>query len=64
VPAGLQTFAVAVGGNFSLALKAGGTVVGWGGNNSGQATPPSGFANVIAIDAGGSHALAIVAQGS
>jgi alpha-tubulin suppressor-like RCC1 family protein len=35
VPAGLQTFAVAVGGNFSLALKAGGTVVGWGGNNSG-----------------------------
>jgi alpha-tubulin suppressor-like RCC1 family protein len=64
VPAGLKATAVAAGGNFSLALKPDGTVVGWGGNESGQATPPSGLANVIAINAGGSHALAIVAQGS
>jgi hypothetical protein len=54
--------AVASGGNFSVALKSDGTVVAWGGNESGQTTVPSGLSNVIAIDAGGSHALAVVGQ--
>jgi hypothetical protein len=35
--------------------------VAWGGNGSGEATVPGGAANVVAIDAGGSHGLAIVA---
>ncbi len=64
IPPGLTAVAVAAGGDFSLALKADGTVAAWGGNGSGEATVPAGLSKVIAIDAGGSHALAVVASGS
>ena len=43
--------AVSGGNNHSLALKRDGTVVGWGANNAGQATPPAGLTGVLAIAA-------------
>jgi alpha-tubulin suppressor-like RCC1 family protein len=54
--------AVAAGGNFSLALKSDGTVAAWGGTDAGETPPPANLTNVIAIDAGGNHGLAVVAQ--
>ncbi|MGD0017806.1 MAG: hypothetical protein ABSD62_00995 [Candidatus Limnocylindrales bacterium] len=46
--------------NFSLALKADGSVVGWGSKETGSSIFPSALKNVIAIDAGGAFGLAIV----
>ena len=61
IPSGLSgVTAVAAGGDFSLALKSDGTVVGWGSNADGCLTFPAALKNVIAIDAGGAFALAIV----
>jgi hypothetical protein len=40
--------------------QASGTVVGWGFNEDGQATPPAGLSGVVAISAGGEHSLALV----
>ncbi len=37
-----------------------GTVVGWGDNSYGRATPPSGLTGVVAVAAGGAHSLALV----
>ena len=68
-PAGNDFTAIAAGGTYGLALKADGSIVGWGGGNeSGQATPPGGC-DFTAIAAGQSHGLAltdgsIVAWGS
>ena len=50
--------AISTGGAHSLALRSDGTIVGWGDNDSGQATPPSGN-NFIAISAGGYHSLGL-----
>ncbi len=72
------TISVAAGTFYSLALKADGTVLAWGNNNNGQlgdgtftsrATPfqVDGFgpgSRVIAITAGGNHALALKSDGS
>jgi hypothetical protein len=38
-------------------------VVAWGLNDYGQAAVPSGLSNVVAIAAGGSHSLALTAEG-
>ena len=63
IPDGLSSVtAVAAGGNFSLALKSDGSVVGWGSNSDGCLTFPAALKNVIAIDAGGAFALAIVSN--
>jgi hypothetical protein len=40
------------GGDFTLALRVDGTVIGWGHNESGQANPPSELTNVVAISGG------------
>ena len=67
--------AVAAGDNFSLALRADGTVVGWGANDRGQLgnggtgpalapTPVSGLTGVVAISAGIAHSLALRWDGS
>ncbi len=69
VPAGLGPVkAVAAGADFSLALKSDGTVVGWGGNDSGQTDIPADLVDVIAISAGrgdcARHALALQQEGT
>jgi alpha-tubulin suppressor-like RCC1 family protein len=51
--------AVAGGHRHSLALKRDGTVVGWGSNYEGQASPPAGLTGVTAIAAGPYHSLAL-----
>ncbi len=56
--------AIAAGGNHSLALKADGTVVGWGDNTSDQANGARAGGNVMAIAAGRSHSLALKADGT
>ena len=58
--------AIAAGNDFSLALKADGTVVGWGYNADGETTIPAGLTNVVAIAAGQyqSHFLTATATGS
>jgi alpha-tubulin suppressor-like RCC1 family protein len=47
-------------GSFTLRVS---PVVGWGNNESGQATVPSGLSNVVAIAAGNSHSLALTSEG-
>ena len=49
---------------YSLALKADGTVVGWGDNSYGQTNIPAGLTNVVAIAAGDYHSLALKADGT
>ncbi|MCJ7819152.1 MAG: PKD domain-containing protein, partial [Syntrophales bacterium] len=51
-------------GNYSLALKATGTVVGWGGDFDGQSSPPEGLTDVVAITAGLFHGLALRSDGT
>ncbi|MBP1991628.1 RCC1 domain-containing protein [Paenibacillus eucommiae] len=55
---------IAAGEQHSLALKADGTVVAWGGNINGQATVPVGLSGVISIAAGWNHSLALKADGT
>ena len=66
--------ALAAGADFSLALRGNGTVMAWGGNQSGQlgdgTTEESeapiavkGLTGVTAIAAGGEHALALLSDG-
>ena len=50
--------AIAAGCSHSLALKSDGSIVGWGNNEYGQATPPEGN-DFIAIAAGHFQSLAI-----
>ncbi len=64
-PAGVSgVVAVTAGWSHSLALQSDGTVVGWGDNSSGQATPPTGLSGVVAISAGFSHSLALESNGT
>jgi hypothetical protein len=53
-----QFTAVAGGGGHSLALKSDGSIVGWGNNFYGQATPPDGD-EYVAVAAGGYHSLGL-----
>jgi len=61
VPSGLSNVVAVAGGlEFSLALKSDGTVIAWGDNTYGQTTvPSSATTGVVAIGAGGYHALAV-----
>jgi len=56
--------AITAGQSHSLALKSDGTVVGWGNNGSGQATPPTNLTAVVAITAGQTHSLALRSDGT
>jgi hypothetical protein len=62
-PEGNDFVAIAVGRYHSLALRANGSIVGWGWNEDGQATPPSGN-DFRAISAGYDFSLALRADGS
>ena len=64
LPKGTDWVAVAAGDYHSLALKANGTVVGWGDNSYGQSTPPTNLTGVTAIAAGADHSLALKADGT
>lgn len=46
-----------------LAITSNGTVFGWGANGAGEATPPSGLSNVIAVAGGGGFSLALQQNG-
>ncbi|MCX5636930.1 MAG: hypothetical protein NTX52_04450, partial [Planctomycetota bacterium] len=74
-PAGNDFVAIAAGGatvcflsgacgtiGYSLALKSDGSIVGWGDNGYGQASPPDGN-DFVSIAAGEYHSLAIREQG-
>ncbi|MBI5383402.1 MAG: immunoglobulin domain-containing protein [Verrucomicrobia bacterium] len=64
VPCGLSNVvAVAGGASHSLALRADGTVVGWGGMGS-EASVPAGLSNVAAIAAGMYHSLTLRSNGT
>src|SRR5262245_29807454 len=71
VPPGNDFKAIAAGAFHSLALRSDGSVVGWGANEvfgngdfTGQATVPTGLADVVAISAGDFHSLALKSDGS
>lgn len=54
---------IAAGRDFAIALKADGTVVGWGDNGSGQASPPAGLTGVVQVAAGYDLAMALKSDG-
>lgn len=55
---------ISSGHGFNIALKSNGTVIGWGLNNQGQISIPTGLANVIDIAAGSHHCLALKSDGT
>jgi alpha-tubulin suppressor-like RCC1 family protein len=74
VPGLTNVKAIAAGANFSLALLGNGTVMAWGGNESGQLgdgnfeeseipVQVKGLPTITAIAAGGEHALALQSNG-
>jgi alpha-tubulin suppressor-like RCC1 family protein len=65
VPPGLSNaVGLAAGGGFSLALRADGTVLAWGQNESGEGDVPAGLNNAVAVAAGIQHRLALRADGT
>ena len=56
--------AISAGAYHSLALKADGSVIGWGLDDFGEIDTPANATNVVAISAGGYHSLALRADGS
>ena len=61
---GTNWVAISQGFNYSLGLRADGTVVGWGNNAYGQTNTPPGLSNVMAIAAGYYHSLALKEDGT
>jgi parallel beta-helix repeat protein len=56
--------AIAAGRNYSLALLTNGSVVGWGDDSFGQASPPPDLTNAIAISAGDLDGAALCSDGT
>ena len=63
-PTNNDLVAIAAGAYHSLALRADGTVIGWGDNFYGQSTPPTNLTGVIGIAAGEYHSLALKNDGT
>ncbi len=55
---------IAAGVEHALHLTGAGTVVAWGDDSYGQASPPAGLSGVTAIAAGGFHSLALKSDGT
>jgi Regulator of chromosome condensation (RCC1) repeat len=65
IPADLTNAAAIAAGNFfGLALRADGTIIGWGDNSYGESTASTGVTNVVAISTGYSDSLALKADGT
>jgi alpha-tubulin suppressor-like RCC1 family protein len=65
VPASMDDIASIVAGrDFSLALDAGGALIGWGHNGENRATPPPDLGEVLALSSGIYHTLALRADGT
>ncbi len=56
--------AIAAGRNHNLALLSDRTIVAWGDNSFGQASPPTDLADVVAITAGYLHSAALRSNGT
>lgn len=59
-----NVIAIAANGNYGLALKSDGTVVGWGHSPFGALNIPEGASNIISIAAGNVHAIALRENGT
>jgi alpha-tubulin suppressor-like RCC1 family protein len=55
---------MSVGHMHSVALRADGTTISWGYNDSNQATVPSGLTGVESVAAGGAHTVALKSDGT
>jgi alpha-tubulin suppressor-like RCC1 family protein len=64
LPGVTTVIGLAGGGNHTLALLEGGTVLAWGTNSYGQTNVPGGLTNALAVAAGDAHSLALNADGS
>ncbi len=70
VPPGATNIVMICAGNqssgvsHSLALRADGTVFGWGNNTYGEASPPASLSNVVSIACGVDHSVALRADGT
>jgi alpha-tubulin suppressor-like RCC1 family protein/predicted phage tail protein len=63
-PTNQDLVSVSAGNYHSLALRKNGTVVGWGDNFYGEATPPTNLTGVVAISAGEGFSLALKDDGA
>jgi alpha-tubulin suppressor-like RCC1 family protein len=63
-PVATAFVAIAGGLDHSLAVRADGSVVGWGSDEFGQLTPPSDLGGVIAVAAGRYHSVALRGDGT
>lgn len=59
-----NAIAVESGRDFSVAIKANGSLVAWGNNSDGRATIPAGLGSVVSISSGTYHTLALKSDGS
>jgi len=65
-PASTDTRSIAAGDWHGVALNNDGTLIGWGNNDHGQATPPDNLQeqHIVSIAAGGNHSLALLDNGT
>jgi sugar lactone lactonase YvrE len=65
LPTGLRdVVSVQTGATWALALKADGTVVGWGNNDYGVLNIPAGLSNVVELAVGSTHVVALKLDGT
>lgn len=60
----VDAVAIQAGRDFSLAIKAGGTLAGWGNNSDSRALPPVSLTGVVSLSSGSYHTLALKSDGT